>query len=287
VKVIQGGKPDNTIGRCDCCGPPVRLIASGDYNTAESFIEMIGNHAEIWGLPSKPWLIEALKTVARIIDSVNAPDWLRNEAAISLWNGVHELIHPEEWAAEQPPMTREHWLAIYDWQEKHSGPLPFSREDLIAEIERDEAQEISDEQYIDELDAELDDGWGELVTAIMDPRKASPEARRLLHEQHRADTRRLQRKALKDNGIDKRIIQRRPAATSGTIRRCCGSTRFTPTMTPRGCTARPGTEAGRQRIPVAPAVKAQSAHRLSVRITSGLRPVARRRRFAARRASQV
>jgi hypothetical protein len=100
---------------------------------------------------------------------LNYPCWLcsrrqrlRDEAATSMWEGVHRLLHEEEWRAEQPPMTRERWLAIYDFQERHHGPLPFSREELIAEIERDEAQQISDEQYIDELDAELDGDWPSL-----------------------------------------------------------------------------------------------------------------------------
>jgi hypothetical protein len=116
-----------------------------DDALVESFVCMIENHYDRWGLPEQPWLIEGLKCMARIIDCPETPRWLRSDAEWSLWVCIDRLIHDPGYLDEigrvpaypSEPVADERMFEIWAWLNQHAPEGLPTRAELKAEQRRD------------------------------------------------------------------------------------------------------------------------------------------------------
>jgi hypothetical protein len=107
---------------------------SGPYEyrgggAVETFVLVIGNHCEQFGVPEQPWLIECMLCMARIIDCRESPKWLVLDAEWSLAECIDRLIHDPLYLDElgydgahyrRPPVSDERELEIHAFLQEHA-----------------------------------------------------------------------------------------------------------------------------------------------------------------------
>jgi hypothetical protein len=94
----------------------------------ETFVGVIGNHCEQFGIPRQDWLIEGMRVMAKIIGNRESPRWLVRDAEWSLYDCLDRLIHDEDYLASigletqnpRTPISDEEELEIWAWLNQHA-----------------------------------------------------------------------------------------------------------------------------------------------------------------------